>query len=405
MFKEHTCWLEHGRLVVSTPFTSPPAGATAPFVYKDGAGTCGTGSATALFTNGSGASLTATCGPPSGRECGGGGQPNECVWTVPMPAEPCSADAATEDSPPPAVVKSLLAPELLPPPSVVPKAQCLLPGGEACESLPICPGSESTYSISDTSSGGEGSKRGDVTIFTTATGDVVVTASTSCNCYLQVDSPSANSISLLSNGNTTTCPASAAAQTDPGFGPLATIGPVSLHSCMSWVLSSKRVAEAAASSDEPGSVVITMALQLRCYDTCSSFSTDKLVATVGGAPEQDSRCSSTPLKGVVYRPPKECTPPEQSQPLVLDPPAAMVMLPPGASKVPPFLPPTTLPLPLAPPDISASVPPPAVPELPPANCSSSPGGDPSHCSTCSGVACLKTVCESGDVAVRAGPAY
>jgi hypothetical protein len=300
-----------------------------------------------------------------------------------MPAAPCSADVATVDSPPPSVVKSLLAPELLPPPSVAPKAQCLLPGGEACESLPICPGSESTYSIADSSSGGDGTKRGDVTIFTTATGDVVVTASTSCNCYLQVDSPSANSISLLSNGNTTTCPASAAAQTDPGFGPLATIGPMSLHSCMSWVLPSKRVAAAAATSTDPGSVVVAMALQLRCYDSCSSFTTDKLVASVSGAPEQDSRCSSTPLRGVVYRLPKDCTPPEQSEPLVPEPPANKPQGPPSMPMLPP----------------GVFLPPPVERPTPPSNCSAGPGGYPDHCNSCSDSDCLKTTCEEGDVKV------
>jgi hypothetical protein len=271
---------------------------------------------------------------------------------------------------------------------------CRLPGS-TCSEEAICPGSQVTYDLAPRtgSFSKPGVKDGEVVIFTQPDGGVVVTVTTQCNCLLSVVGANGNTVNLGPNfdpadssAQTANCPAGLNWFSNPTS---AAVTLPALYSCMSWVLPKQQVQEAMAASSTPGSVVITMHFAVSCYSDCGVVvGTPTATQVHSSGPAEDVRCDLSPFRGVVYRPPTDCITPEGTTALQLppsQPPADKVPPPPALSRPPPR--------PVRPPPM------PVVLSAESENCSSTPGGNPEHCSTCSGAECLKSTCEAGDVKV------
>ncbi len=172
--------------------------------------------------------------------------------------------------------------------------------GSTCSKATACPGSLVTYSLAPRtgSFARPGVKDGTITIFTEPSGDVVVTVSLDCNCYISVVGANGNTVNLGPEGS---CPANMNGFTDPTL-TSATSAPA-LLTCMSWVLPKARVDAALAASATPGAVVITSHFAVSCYSDCSTVSGAATATQVlSSGPAEDVRCDLAPFRGVVYRP-------------------------------------------------------------------------------------------------------
>ena len=219
--------------------------------------------------------------------------------------------------------------------------KCRLPlGMGSCSPVPACEGSIATFDMADRtpSFASPGAKRGTITVFTTADGDVVVTATTACNCFLAVSGSNGNSIFLGSNyniGNATaqasSCPAKLGGTTDPTDTSSLTAMP-SVATCMSWVLPKTRVQATMAGSTVPGTVTLTMHFAVSCYSSCGTLTLTSQTNIISSGDPADVRCEIQPFRGMVYRVPSICTttPPQAPSPLPPPPPP-----PPPADATPP----------------------------------------------------------------------
>ena len=221
----------------------------------------------------------------------------------------------------------------------------------------------------------------------------MVTVTIQCNCFLSVVGANGNTVNLGPNfdpadssAQTASCPAGLNWFSNPTS---AAVTLPALYSCMSWVLPKEQVQEAMTASSTRGSVVITMHFAVSCYSDCGVVvGTPTATQVHSSGPAADVRCDLSPFSGVVYRPPTDCITPEGTTALQLppsQPPADKVPPPPALSRPPPR--------PVRPPPM------PVVLSAESDNCSSTPGGNPEHCSTCSGAEFLKSTCEAGDVKV------
>jgi hypothetical protein len=175
---------------------------------------------------------------------------------------------------------------------------CRLPGS-TCNPAQACPGSLVTYSLAPRtgSFARPGVKDGTITIFTEPSGDVVVTVSLDCNCYISVVGANGNTINLGPEGS---CPANMNGFTDPTL--TSATGAPALLTCMSWVLPKARVDAALAASATPGAVVITSHFAVSCYSSCGTVSgTATATQVLSSGPAEDVRCDLAPFRGVVYR--------------------------------------------------------------------------------------------------------
>jgi hypothetical protein len=243
--------------------------------------------------------------------------------------------------------------------------RCRLPA-DSCVPTSVCPGSTVTFDMADRTPNfaSPGTKRGTITVFTTAAGDVVVTATTTCNCFLAVSGSNGNSIFLGSNypqadaaAQASACPARLGDSTDKS---IVSLPPTGLYTCMSWVLPKARVEAAAAASSEPGTIVLTMHFAVSCYGSCTGLTLVSQTNVISSGSAADVRCEIQPLRGMVYRLPQGCTPAN----------ALAVALPsqPPPSPAPPPPPPPPPPMPEAPPPPRPPPPrppPPSPPSPPP----------------------------------------
>jgi hypothetical protein len=225
--------------------------------------------------------------------------------------------------------------------------RCLLPT-QSCSATSVCPGSVVTFDMADRtpSISNPGTKRGTITIFTTSTGDVVVTATTTCNCFLSVSGANGNSIFLGSNydpddstAKARACPARLGDATDKTVVSLPGTG---LYTCMSWLLPRERVQAAMAASYEPDTIALTMHFAVSCYSDCGSLTLSSQTNIISSGPPADVRCEVQPFRGIVYRV-TECAAAFQPQPPAPPPPP-----PPHPPGAPPPPPPPPLPPPPAP---------------------------------------------------------
>ncbi len=241
--------------------------------------------------------------------------------------------------------------------------KCRLPeGAGSCNPTPVCPGSEVSFDMGDRTPTftAPGTKRGTITVFMTSTGDVVVTATTTCNCFLYASGSNGNSIFLGSNydpANTTApaslCPSRLSGMTDvTDTASLAAVP--SMLTCMSWVLPKARVQAAMAGSSVPGTIALTMHFAVSCYSACGTLSLNSQTNVISSGVPADIRCEIQPLRGVAYRVPAACLaspPPPAPAPPPLPPPAPA----PG--------PPPPAPNPAPPPPAPAPGPPPPLVDL------------------------------------------
>jgi hypothetical protein len=237
---------------------------------------------------------------------------------------------------------------------------CRLPGS-TCSPAAACPGSLATYDLAPRtgSFAKPGAKDGTITIFTEPSGDVVVTVTLQCNCFISVVGANGNTVNLGPDG---ACPANLNGFTDPTS--TAATGTPVLVTCMSWVLPKARVEAALAASGTPGAVVITSHFAVSCYSGCSSVAgTATATQVLSSGPAGDVRCNLSPFRGVLYRPATDCAAPPVP---ASGPTTTTVFVDPGTplpySKPPPPPPPPQLPVtPPMPPTLPPPLPAPARP--------------------------------------------
>ncbi len=222
----------------------------------------------------------------------------------------------------------------------------LPPGSGSCNPTEACPDSLVAFDMADRTPTftSPGTKRGTITVFTTATGDVVVTATTTCNCYLYVSGSNGNSIYLGSNydpANTSAvasnCPARLGGMTDPTDTASLPSTP-SLLTCMSWVLPKARVQAAMAGSSVQGTIALTMHLAVSCYSACGTQTLTSQTNVISSGTPTDVRCEIQPFRGMAYRVPPACLanpPPPAPVPPPVQPPPGPVPPPPPAPAPPP----------------------------------------------------------------------
>jgi hypothetical protein len=151
----------------------------------------------------------------------------------------------------------------------------LPPGSGSCTAVDALPGSLVQYALGApreaTSSDTPSTRHGIISIFTATSGDVIVTATTTCNCFISTLLPTSNAIHLGPNysptdhtAQATSCPASLQAfnyQTAIGSGEASAM---QLASCHSWVIPAAQVQAVAASSYEPHTIALTLHFELSC---------------------------------------------------------------------------------------------------------------------------------------------
>jgi hypothetical protein len=183
-----------------------------------------------------------------------------------------------------------------------------------------------------------GDKRGNIYIFTAANGDIIVTGTTSCDCFMNVEGANGNSINIGPNydvanasAQTASCPANLQAQNLPTTTSALSPFP-QLSSCHSWVIPATQVKAAAALSNVPNTVVITIHFEVNCYSACGTTTIASQTNVISSGPVADVRCEIQPMRGMVYRIPAQCAnstvPPPFPAPTPVPPPPSNFTPPP-----------------------------------------------------------------------------
>jgi hypothetical protein len=182
-----------------------------------------------------------------------------------------------------------------------------------CDNRTLC-APPTTYRLVERTPGKPAAPRGQLTVFSTSSGDIVVTATATCGCFLSISSAVANALHMGRTYNISgpaaeaaSCPAGPASFAYPTTG----IPSNSYRSCMSWTI------PAAAANAVGADVVLTMLFEMKCYTGCSAGPAHSVAIAPAVSELHDVRCHGPPHRGILYRRPRACvqpSPPARSSP-------------------------------------------------------------------------------------------